>query len=96
MSISTPIYIYVYIPERRLNLVAPVGLRTRQVQVRVSRTWNELRSSSSPAEKRQRSRVNPRRNVRLTTWALSPFLVVVLSAAAAIRKLPHTILTLEK
>jgi len=28
--------------------------------------------------------------VRLTPWALSPFLVGVLSAAAAIRKLPHT------
>jgi len=33
-------------------------------------------------------------NVRLTPWALSPFLVGVLSAAAAIRKLPQTILTL--
>jgi len=32
--------------------------------------------------------------VRLTPRALKPFLVGVLSAAAAIRKLPHTILTL--
>jgi len=34
------------------------------------------------------------RNLRLTPWALEPFIVGVLSAAAAIRKPPHTILTL--
>jgi len=34
------------------------------------------------------------RKVRLTPWALEPFLVGVLSAAAAIRKLAHTILTI--
>jgi len=33
-------------------------------------------------------------NVRLTPWALEPFLVGVLSAAAAISKLPHAILSL--
>jgi len=32
-------------------------------------------------------------NLKLTPWALYPFLVGVLSAAASIRKLPHTILT---
>ena len=31
-------------------------------------------------------------HVRLTPWALEPFLVGVLSAAAVLRKLPHTIL----
>jgi len=30
--------------------------------------------------------------VRLTPWALEPFLVGVLSAAAAKRKLPHTLM----
>ena len=34
-----------------------------------------------------------RRHVRLTPWALYPFIVGALSAAAAIRKLLHTILT---
>jgi len=33
-------------------------------------------------------------NLRLTPWAVESFLVVVLSAAAAIRKLPHAIQTL--
>jgi len=57
-------------------------------------TYSTLRRHKAPTTGRGRSAGDPHRNVRLTPWALSPFLVGVLSAAAAIRKLPHTILTL--
>ena len=55
-------------------------------------TWGGNNPTADEAQATQHTDL--KKKVKLAPWALEPFLVGVLSAAAAIRKLPHTSLTL--
>jgi len=60
-------------------------------RLRAALELGEQRHAPMPARKHQQ--LNRYDNLRLAPWALNPLLVEFLSAAAAKRKLPHTILS---